>query len=77
MRFLIDENLSPRICPLLIANAHHAAHIRDHGMASATDSQVLAETAVDGLVLITADQGRLRPGACAYPHRRALNRTPY
>ena len=45
MRFLIDENLSPRICPLLIANAHHATHMRDHGMASATDSQVLAKTA--------------------------------
>ncbi|MBV9142354.1 MAG: DUF5615 family PIN-like protein [Pseudonocardiales bacterium] len=32
MRFLIDENLSPRICALLSAGGHHATHIRDHGM---------------------------------------------
>lgn len=57
MRFLIDENLSPRICTSLIASGHGATHVRDHGMASATDSQVLAKAATDGLVLITADRG--------------------
>ena len=49
MRFLIDENLSPRICPLLIAYGHHAAHVRDLGMASASDPQVLAKAAADRL----------------------------
>ena len=57
MRFLIDENLSPRICTSLIASGHGATHVRDHGMASATDSQVLAKAAADGLTLITADRG--------------------
>jgi predicted nuclease of predicted toxin-antitoxin system len=57
VRFLIDENLSPRICTSLIASGHGATHVRDHGMASATDSQVLAKAATDGLVLITADRG--------------------
>lgn len=57
MRFLIDENLSPRIGTFLIASGHGATHVRDHGMASATDSQVLAKAAADGLVLITADRG--------------------
>jgi predicted nuclease of predicted toxin-antitoxin system len=57
VRFLIDENLSPRICTFLIASGHGATHVRDHGMASATDSQVLAKAAADGLVLITADRG--------------------
>lgn len=57
MRFLIDENLSPRIGPLLIAGGHHATHVRDHGMAGASDSQVLAKAAADGLTLITADRG--------------------
>ena len=47
VRFLIDKNLSPRICPLLIAAGHPATHIRDHGMASASDPQVLAKAAVD------------------------------
>lgn len=48
MRFLIDENLSPQICALLIADGHSATHIRDHGMASASDPQVLAEAAPKG-----------------------------
>jgi predicted nuclease of predicted toxin-antitoxin system len=57
VRFLIDENLSPRICPLLIATGHHAIHVRELGMASASDPQVLAKAAADGLTLITADRG--------------------
>jgi predicted nuclease of predicted toxin-antitoxin system len=57
VRFLIDENLSPRICALLIAGGHHATHIRDYGMASASDPQVLAKAAAEGLTLITADRG--------------------
>ena len=51
MRFLIDENLSPRICTVLIAGGHYATHIRDHGMASASDLKVLAKAAADGLTL--------------------------
>ncbi len=43
MRFLIDENLSPRICALLTAGGHHATHIRNYGMASASDQQVIAK----------------------------------
>ncbi|MGH3831558.1 MAG: DUF5615 family PIN-like protein [Pseudonocardiaceae bacterium] len=57
MRFLVDENLSPRICTLLIAGGYHATHIRDHGMASASDTQVLAKASADELTLITADRG--------------------
>jgi predicted nuclease of predicted toxin-antitoxin system len=57
VRFLIDENLSSRICALLSAGGYHATHIRDHGMASASDSQVLAKAATEGLTLITADRG--------------------
>jgi len=60
VRFLIDENLSPRICALLIAGGYHTTHIRDHGMASASDRQVLAKAAAEGLTLSTADRGRLR-----------------
>lgn len=57
MRFLIDENLSPQICALLTADGHSATHIRDHGMVSASDQQVLAKAAAAGLTLITADRG--------------------
>ena len=57
MRFLVDENLSPRICPILAAGGHHATHVRDEGMAGATDPQVLAAAAAGGHILITADRG--------------------
>ena len=75
MRFLIDENLSPRICTFLIAGGHYATHIRDHGMASASDLRVLAKAAADGLTLITADRGT-SGGACAHPRRRAIGDPP-
>jgi predicted nuclease of predicted toxin-antitoxin system len=57
VRFLIDENLSPQICTFLIADGHYATHVRDHGMASASDQRVLAKAVADGLTLITADRG--------------------
>ena len=57
MRFFVDENLSPRICALLAAGGHQATHVRDEGMAGATDHQVLAAAAAGGLILITADRG--------------------
>jgi predicted nuclease of predicted toxin-antitoxin system len=51
------ENLSPRICAPLTAGGHHAAHIRDYDMASASDLQALAKAATEGLTLVTADRG--------------------
>lgn len=42
MRFLIDENLSPRICAQLIANGHNSLHIRDYGMVEGTIHQAVA-----------------------------------
>lgn len=70
MRFLVDENLSPRVCPALAAGGHHAIHVRDEGMAGATDPQVLAAAAAGGHILITADRGDFgrelaRTRACA------------
>ena len=56
MRFLLDENLSPRACPLLITAGHQAAHVRAEGMAGASDQQVLAKAATDGRTLVTADR---------------------
>jgi predicted nuclease of predicted toxin-antitoxin system len=35
MRFLIDENVSPRVAALLRGAAHDAVHVRDLGLASA------------------------------------------
>jgi predicted nuclease of predicted toxin-antitoxin system len=55
-RFLVDKNLSPRVCPILAAGGHHATHVHDEGMA-ATDPQVLAAAAAGGHILITAGSG--------------------
>ena len=57
MRFLLDENLSPLLCSLLTDSGHAATHVRDMAMASASDPDVLARAAADGLILITADRG--------------------
>jgi predicted nuclease of predicted toxin-antitoxin system len=57
VRFLIDENLSPKICSRLNAVGHEAHHVREVGLAGAPDFQVLARAAEDGCVLITADRG--------------------
>lgn len=57
MRFLVDENLSPRICDRLNAAGHEATHVSHEGMRSATDPQVLAKAVADGRILLTADRG--------------------
>lgn len=57
MRFLLDENLSPRICVLVSGRGHEAVHVRDLGLTSAADREVLARAAADGLILVTADRG--------------------
>lgn len=56
MRFLIDENLSPRTCQILHTAGHEASHVRDVGLASASDHHVL-RYADTGLVIVTADRG--------------------
>lgn len=56
MRFLLDENLSPKICPLLAAAGHDAVHVRDCGLGGATDVVVLTESARQQRVVITADR---------------------
>ena len=57
MRFLVDENLSPRVCDHLNRAGHEAVHVRDEGLRSAPDVRVLATAAADGRVLLTADRG--------------------
>lgn len=57
MRFLVDENLSPRIAALLTSDGHDAFHVREHGMSGSSDTDVLAHAADHGAVLLTADRG--------------------
>ena len=41
MKFLLDNNLSPRLAELLRAAGHDVLHLRDLGMQKATDEVVI------------------------------------
>lgn len=55
MRFLLDENQSPRIVALLAEAGHDAIHVRDLDLRSAPDVEVLAAARSDGRVVLSAD----------------------
>jgi predicted nuclease of predicted toxin-antitoxin system len=55
VRFLIDENLSPRVAELLVKAGHEAVHVRDLGATSAPDAEVLELAASQGRVIVSAD----------------------
>jgi predicted nuclease of predicted toxin-antitoxin system len=55
VRFLLDENQSPRIVAELEAAGHDAVHVRDVGLSGSDDRQVLAAADQTGRVLISAD----------------------
>jgi predicted nuclease of predicted toxin-antitoxin system len=55
MRFLVDANLSPRLCDSLTAAEHEAAHVLHLGLLKADDSTILARAKADGSIVITAD----------------------
>ena len=55
MRFLLDENLSPKLVELLGRDGHDVVHVRDIGLASASDEVVIAAASADDRILISAD----------------------
>jgi len=68
MKLLLDENLSPALSRFLIEDGHDVVHIRDRGLASATDDVVLALTAAQGRVLISARW----PSSCSASRRNEV-----
>ncbi len=55
MRFLLDENLSPRIAEALAEAGHDAVHVRDVGLRAAPDEDVLDAARGAARVIISAD----------------------
>ncbi|MGI5190079.1 DUF5615 family PIN-like protein [Promicromonospora sp. CA-289599] len=55
MRLLLDNNLSVRLVELLSTAGHEVQHVRDLGLAAATDAVVLDAAATAGQVLVSAD----------------------
>ena len=55
MRFLVDENLSPRLCGFLTAEGDTAQHVHEVLGAGASDHQVMQHAIDLGAVIITAD----------------------
>lgn len=55
MKFLIDENLPPRLAAWLNARGHDAAHIREFSLLGASDEAVTALARSQDRVVITQD----------------------
>ena len=55
MKLLIDNALSPVVAERLRAGGHDVTHVRDLGLAGATDAEVMDTAAADSRVLVSAD----------------------
>lgn len=55
MRFLRDENQSPLIVELLVRAGHEATHVRDVGLGSVLDAEILTFAAERGMLIVSAD----------------------
>ena len=55
MKLLLDANLSPEVARLLSEAGHDAIHVRDVGLLSAPDPEILQAAGREGRVLLTAD----------------------
>ncbi len=55
MRFLIDNALSPSIAKGLNTSGYNAVHVREIGMASATDFVIMNHAINDNRIIVSAD----------------------
>ncbi|MEZ5141914.1 MAG: DUF5615 family PIN-like protein [Acidimicrobiales bacterium] len=55
MRFLLDENQSPAMAATLGASGHDVVHVRDVGLAAATDPEILEFADAQGRIIISGD----------------------
>lgn len=55
MRFLFDQNLSPRLQNLLADLYPESVHVRDIGLRDATDSEIWAYAGQHGFTIVSKD----------------------
>jgi predicted nuclease of predicted toxin-antitoxin system len=55
VRFLLDENVSYRVCPHLKAAGHDAVHVDEIGLASTEDRMVAARARDEDRILVSCD----------------------
>ncbi len=55
MRFLVDENLPPRLAELLNSSGHDAVHIRDLHAEGAPDEAVMVPAVREDRIIVSAD----------------------
>ena len=55
MRFLVDNALSPVVADKLCEAGHEALHVRDRGMQSSTDGEILELARNEDRILVSAD----------------------
>ena len=55
MKFLIDNALSPQLARALATGGHDAVHVRDCGMADATDEAIFDRAASEDRCVVSAD----------------------
>ena len=55
MKFLIDENLAPRLASELVGAGHDAVHVSNLGLRSSPDQEILKVALNQGRILISCD----------------------
>ena len=55
MKFLVDANLPPRLCPWLGSRGHEAEHVFEINLLTATDTEIWERGRRAGLVIFSKD----------------------